>query len=212
MNAKGSEAAAVPMPAAPSPTQRCCRWILRACGWTVVFRWPPVPKCVVIFYPHTSNWDFVWGVLAYLSLGWPVKWCAKDDWFRWPLGILARALGGIPVNRRVRTGVVEQLKREYDSAQELYVAITPEGTRSRTDHWKSGFYHLALATGTPVGLAFIDRPSRRIGIDTYIALSGSEAEDLATLRAFYADKRGVRPQLQGEIRFVHKGVNGATRA
>ncbi len=192
----------MPMPAMPSLTQRICGRLLRMCGWTVVFRWPPAPKCVVIFYPHTSNWDFVWGVLAYLSLGWQVRWCAKDTWFRWPVGILARALGGIPVNRRERTGFVEQLKREYERERELYIAITPEGTRSRTDHWKSGFYRLALATETPVGLAFVDLPSRRIGVDTYIALSAREEEDLARIRAYYADKRGFHPELQGDIRFA----------
>lgn len=189
-------------------TQRICAWILAACGWTVLFRWPPEPKCVVIFYPHTSNWDFVWGVLAYLSLGWRVRWCGKDNWFRWPLGILARALGGIPVNRREHTGFVDRLKREYDHAQELYIAITPEGTRSRTDHWKSGFYHLALASRAPVGLAFIDCPTKRIGVETYIAMSGDEEKDLARFRAFYADKRGVRPQMQGEIRFLHHRSGG----
>jgi 1-acyl-sn-glycerol-3-phosphate acyltransferase len=172
----------------------------------VVFRWPPVPKCVVIFYPHTSNWDFVWGVLTYMSLGLPIRWCAKDNWFRWPVGILARAMGGIPVNRREHTGFVDQLRREYESAQELYVAITPEGTRARTDHWKSGFYRLALATGTPVGLAFIDTGSRRIGVDTYIELSASEEEDLARIREYYSDKRGVRPEMQGDIRFIKSGV------
>jgi len=202
----------MPMPATPSLTQRVCGRILRLCGWTVVFRWPPVPKCVVIFYPHTSNWDFVWGVLAYLSLGWKVRWCAKDNWFRWPVGILARALGGIPVNRREHTGFVGQLALEYARAQELYVAITPEGTRSRTDHWKSGFYHLALATGTPVGLAFIDHPSRHIGIDTYVELSGRVEEDLEMFRAFYAGKRGVRPQLQGDIRFLGRGTRQASGA
>lgn len=192
----------MPMPATPSLTQRVCARILRLCGWTVVFRWPPVPKCVIIFYPHTSNWDFIWGVLAYLSLGWEVKWCAKDTWFRWPLGILGRALGGIPVNRRERTGFVDQLRRAYDGAEELYIAITPEGTRARTDHWKSGFYHLALAANMKVGLAFIDRPSRRIGIDTYIDLSGRAEDDLERFRAYYADKRGVRPHKQGDIRFA----------
>ncbi|MFH1043575.1 MAG: 1-acyl-sn-glycerol-3-phosphate acyltransferase [Pseudomonadota bacterium] len=190
------------MPTTPSLTQRICGWILRTCGWTVVFRWPPAPKCVVIFYPHTSNWDFIWGVLVYLSLGWQIRWCGKDNWFRWPLGILGRALGGIPVNRRERTGFVGQLRREYERAQELYVAITPEGTRSRTDHWKSGFYHLALATDMLVGLGFVDYPSKRIGVDTYVALSGREEEDLANFRAYYADKRGFHPQLQGDIRFA----------
>ena len=198
--------ALMPMPATPSRTQRICAWILRKCGWTVVFRWPPQPKCVVIFYPHTSNLDFIWGVLAYLSLGWPVRWCAKDSWFRWPTGILGRALGGIPVNRREHTGFVEQLKRRYDEAQELYIAITPEGTRACTDHWKSGFYRLALATNTLVGLAFIDKPSRRIGIDTYIELSGNEEEDLASFRTYYADKRGVHPERQGDIRFIQHGA------
>ena len=199
------------MPAKLSLTQRVCRGILRLCGWTVVFRWPPMPKCVVIFYPHTSNWDFIWGVLAYLSLGWKVRWCGKDDWFRWPFGMLGRALGGIPVNRRERTGFVEQLKREYERAEQLYIAITPEGTRARTDHWKSGFYHLALSTRLPVGLAFIDRPTRRIGMDTYIELSANEEQDLATFRAYYADKRGVRPEKQGEIRFAHPAARAAGR-
>jgi 1-acyl-sn-glycerol-3-phosphate acyltransferase len=201
----------MPMPAKPTLTQRFCGWILRACGWTVVFRWPPVPKCVVIFYPHTSNWDFIWGVLTYLSMGIQVRWCAKDDWFRFPWGILARAMGGIPVNRREHTGFVAQLTREYERADELYIAITPEGTRARTDHWKSGFYRLALAAKTPVGLAFIDRPSKRIGMDTYIGLSGNETEDIDTFRAFYADKRGVRPALQGEIRFIQEGASAAKR-
>lgn len=201
----------MPPPSTPSRTQRVCAWILGLCGWTVQFRWPPAPKCVVIFYPHTSNWDFIWGVLAYMSLGWQVRWCAKDNWFRWPVGILARALGGIPVNRRERTGFVSQLKREYERAQELYIAITPEGTRSRTDHWKSGFYRLALATNTLVGLGFIDRPSKRIGIDTYVALSGNEEEDLATFRAYYADKRGVRPEKQGEIRFISSDTRGGSK-
>src|SRR5512140_3135224 len=151
------------MPNTPSLVQRFCGWILRTNDWSVEFRWPPSPKCVVIFYPHTSNWDFVIGVLAYLSAGWPVRWCGKDSLFVWPLGILMRALGGIAVNRRERTGFVGQFKREFERADKLHLAIAPEGTRARTDHWKSGFYHLALATGVPVGLAYIDYPSRRVG-------------------------------------------------
>jgi hypothetical protein len=165
----------------------------------------------VIFYPHTSNWDFVWGVLAYLSLGWRIRWCAKDTSFRWPVGILARALGGIPVNRREHTGFVDQLRREYERAQELYIAIAPEGTRSRTDHWKSGFYHLALATDTLVGFGFVDYPSKRIGVDTYMKLSAREEDDLASFRAYYSDKRGCHPELQGDIRFIQPGAREGDR-
>ena len=196
----------MPMLATPSLKQRICGWILRMCGWTVVFRWPPVPKCVVIFYPHTSNWDFVIGVLAYLSVGWPVRWCGKDSLFVGPLGTLMRALGGIAVNRRERTGFVGQFKREFERADKLHLAIAPEGTRARTDHWKSGFYHLALAAGVPVGLAYIDYPSRRVGLDTFLDLSGDEARDVARIRAYYADKRGRNPAQQGDIRLLQSGA------
>ena len=166
------------------------------------FRWPPSAKCVVIFYPHTSNWDFVVGVLAYLSVAWPVRWCGKDSLFRWPVGALMRALGGIPVNRRERSGFVGQFKAEFDRAEGLHLALAPEGTRARTDHWKSGFYRLALAAGVPVGLGYIDYPNRRIGLDTYLDLSGDESGDMARIRAYYAGKRGRNPVQEGEIRFV----------
>ena len=188
-------------PGANSASQRLCAGVLRLCGWKVDIQLPSAPKCVVVFYPHTSNWDFVIGVLAYLSVSWSLHWCGKDSLFRPPFGALMRALGGIPVNRRVSTGFVSQLKYEFDRAHGLHLAITPEGTRARTDHWKSGFYHLALAAGVPVGLAYIDYPSKRIGIDTFLELSGDEEADLAQFRAFYADKRGRNPAQQGEIRF-----------
>jgi 1-acyl-sn-glycerol-3-phosphate acyltransferase len=191
----------------PSP-RRLCAWLLRLTGWSVHFRWPSAPKCVVIFYPHTSNWDFVIGVLAYLSVGWPVHWCGKDTLFRPPFGALLRALGGLAVNRRERTGLVAQLMREFERAANLHLALAPEGTRARTDHWKSGFYRLALAAGVPVGLAYIDYPNRRVGLDTFIDLVGDEQEDMARIRAYYADKRGRNPAQQGDIRFVLPGARG----
>ncbi len=194
------------MPSTPSLVQRFCGWILRRNDWTLAFRWPPSPKCVVIFYPHTSNWDFVIGVLAYLSVAWPVRWCGKDSLFVWPFGTLMRALGGIAVNRRERTGFVGQFEREFERTDQLHLAIAPEGTRARTDHWKSGFYHLALAAGVPVGLAYIDYPSRRVGLDTFLDLSGDEAQDVARIRAYYADKRGRNPAQQGDIRLLQSGA------
>jgi 1-acyl-sn-glycerol-3-phosphate acyltransferase len=83
------------------------------------------------------------------------------------------------------------------------LAITPEGTRSRTDRWKSGFYHLALAAKVPLALAYIDYPRKRIGVGAYLEPTGNEAADLEAVRRFYADKTGKHPEHQGEIRFVH---------
>ena len=180
---------------------RFCRALLRLAGWKVELIWPPGPRAVVIFYPHTSNWDFVIGILARYAAAIPVRWVGKDTLFRWPFNGLFRRMGGIPVNRREHTGFVGQLCHELEHNAQLYVAIAPEGTRRKTDHWKSGFYRIAVTTGVPLGLAFIDYPSRRVGIDAWLDLTGRADEDLARIRAAYADKRGRYPEKQGAIRF-----------
>jgi len=177
------------------------RKVLSLFGWQVAVELPPGPKCVVIVYPHTSNWDFVVGYLAKLAAGLPLRWVAKHTLFRWPFGPLLRRMGGIPVNRGASAGFVEALVAEFDRRQRMWLAITPEGTRSRTDHWKSGFYRLALAARVPVGLGFIDYGRRRVGIETYLTLTGNEEEDLERIRAFYAEKVGKYPRQAGDIRF-----------
>lgn len=115
--------------------------------------------------------------------------------------MLFRGLGGIAVDRRVSTGLVEQLRARFDAHDTFYLAITPEGTRSRTEYWKSGFYQIARAARVPVGLGFIDYGGRRVGIDTWLELSGDADADMARIAAFYADKRGFHPEKAGPVRF-----------
>jgi 1-acyl-sn-glycerol-3-phosphate acyltransferase len=189
-----------PMPRPPTLAQRLARWLLGLFGWRVDIAWPPGPRCVIAFYPHTSNWDFVVGYLAKLAAGLPAQWIGKDTLFRWPFGRLLRRMGGIPVNRREPTGLIRQLAREFERRPWMWLAIAPEGTRRYVDHWKSGFYHLALDVKAPVGLAFIDWRSRVLGLTTYLTLTGDEEVDLERIRTAYAGKLGRRPELAGEIR------------
>jgi len=182
--------------------QRLAVWLLGLFGWSVEAQPPPTSKCVVIFYPHTSNWDFVIGMVARAAIWLPVHWAGKDTLFRWPMNGIFRWLGGIPVNRRERTGLTARLAAEFARRERFYLAITPEGTRSRTEGWKSGFYHLALAAKVPLALAYIDYPRKWIGIGGYLELKGDEAVDLDALRRFYADRKGKHPENQSEIRFV----------
>jgi 1-acyl-sn-glycerol-3-phosphate acyltransferase len=182
--------------------QRGASRLLRAFRWRVEVTWPPVPRCVIIVYPHTSNWDFVVGYLARLAIGLPVWWIGKNTLFRGPLGPLLRRMGGIPVDRRAPAGFIAQLSRELERRETLWLALAPEGTRARTDHWKSGFYRLALAANVPVGLAFLDYRTRVVGLSTYLDLTGDEHADLARIRAEYEGRTGKRPELAGEIRFA----------
>jgi 1-acyl-sn-glycerol-3-phosphate acyltransferase len=185
----------------PGPFARFCGALLQLFGWRVKLVWPPVPKAVVIVYPHTSNWDFVVGILARSAIAIPIRFVGKDTLFRPPFGGLFRRLGGIPVNRRQSTGFVGGLIDTFDQIGSLYLAIAPEGTRSKVDHWKSGFYRVALGARVPLGLAFIDYSRREVGIEHWLTLTGDEAADLARIRACYADKRGKKPEKEGEIRF-----------
>lgn len=180
--------------------QRGASLLLRLFGWRSVLVWPPSPKGIIIVYPHTSNWDFVIGVLYKFGVGLPARWIGKDTLFRWPLGGLFRRLGGIPVDRREPAGIVRSLLSEFDRNDWMWLALAPEGTRSRTDHWKSGFYRIAVKGRLPVGLGFIDYATRTIGIDTYLTLSGDPDWDLSRIREFYADKRGSRPEYASDIR------------
>lgn len=174
--------------------------LLRIAGWRVVLAQPVPRRCVAIFYPHTSNWDTVIGLCAKFLLGIRVRFVGKDTLFAKPLiGPLLVRWGGVPVNRREPAGFMRQMQGEFVRNDEFRLAIAPEGTRSRTPHWKSGFYRLARAADVPLALAYIDYPGREIGIGGYLDLTGDVAEDMARIRAFYADKRGRRPENQGPV-------------
>jgi len=176
------------------------RRLLALWGWRVAITPPPAPRCVIVVYPHTSNWDFVIGYLARVAAGLPVEWIGKDTLFRWPVAGLLRRMGGVPVDRRRPTGLIDQLAGELERRDRMWLALAPEGTRARTDHWKSGFYHLALKAKVPVGLAFIDYRTRVVGLDTYLTMSGDEEADLARIRAVYAGKEGKHPEQASDIR------------
>jgi 1-acyl-sn-glycerol-3-phosphate acyltransferase len=192
------------MPPHPLPTgwtARASRALLRLVGWQGVYAPLPGPKGVFIIYPHTSNWDFPLGVLYRHGAGLEVQWMGKASLFRGTLGPLMRALGGIAIDRSAAQGLTAAILDTYRQRDTLWLAITPEGTRGKVEHLKSGFYRIAVGAGVPCGLAFIDYATRRVGVDTYVTFTGDEARDLATLREYYASKRGRRPAFEGAIAF-----------
>jgi 1-acyl-sn-glycerol-3-phosphate acyltransferase len=185
--------------------QRLARGLLRACGWRVEFNGLPGPRGIIIVYPHTSNWDFVIGLLAKWAIGVPLRFVGKESLFRGftgaTLGRLMRLWGGRPVDRHKASGAVEQLAQLMQSEPWFWLALSPEGTRKFQDHLRSGFYHLALAMQVPVGLAFIDYRRRSVGVRDYVRMSGDVAADLNLLRRYYADKRGLHPHKAATIAF-----------
>lgn len=180
---------------------RLCHWIAKRWGWTLVNERPEATHYVLIGYPHTSNWDFILAMLFKFGVGLQFNWIAKQSLFRWPLGSLMRALGGIGVDRAHTRGLTAALAARIKQHPQMIIAITPEGTRGHTEFWRSGFYHLALATQLPVALGYICYRSKKIGIGPLLQLSGDPEADLLSIRAFYADKVARYPEQAGSIRF-----------
>lgn len=178
------------------------RWLLELLGWTLVDQAQRPARAVLIAYPHTSNWDALYALLAKLALQLGAHWVAKDVLFRWPFAGLLRRMGGVPVNRRQRTGFVEQMSAEFARREHFMLLIAPEGTRSRTDGWKSGFYRIALAARVPVGLGFVDYEKRQVGILAYVTLSGDPQRDIATIAEHYRQHPGKNPELASPIRWL----------
>lgn len=186
--------------------------VLRLFGWRVEFAGLPGPHGVIIAWPHTSNWDFFVGMLAKAAMGVPVRFWAKEALFRglagWTLGPFVRACGGVGVDRHQSQGMTEQTLRQMLESPFFWLALSPEGTRSRTPHWRSGFYRVAVAAKVPLGLAYFDYKNKQVGLTEFLTLTGDEEDDLAAIRAYYAHQgQGQHQELAGPICFREKTVS-----
>ena len=180
---------------------RVARLLLRFGGWTVVGGLPDVNKAVVIAAPHTSNWDGYWGLVFKVAIGLDVKFFFKHSLFWFPLSVLIRGMGGLPLNRGLANSAVAQAIHEFDSNETFFFALAPEGTRSKTTGWKTGFYRIAEGAGVPVVLGFMDYGRRRIGLGPILTLTGDADADIAVCRQFYAGIEGRRPGRTGPVVF-----------
>ena len=172
--------------------RRLARFVLRLSRWTVV---GDVPRQgIVVGAPHTSYWDFVLMLLVMWNGGVPPRVLVKKELFVGPLGWILRRCGGIAIDRDNPVGLVRDLIRQARSGEPFLLVIAAEGTRSTGEYWKSGFYRIARGAGLPIALGFVDGPSRTAGFGPTIKATGDVVADMDLVRAFYADKTGIKPE------------------
>jgi 1-acyl-sn-glycerol-3-phosphate acyltransferase len=165
------------------------RALLTTAGWRVEGEFPDRPKLVAIVAPHTTNWDFVVGILVVFALGLRVRFLGKHTLFGPPLGWLMRWLGGTPVVRDSPQGAVGDAAAMIAREERVLLGIAPEGTRTPGTPWRSGFYNIALAARVPILPAAFDYPSKALRLFPVFEPTGNYEADLARLQALYA---GVR--------------------
>lgn len=178
---------------------RFTHWVLRRLGWRFDGSLPEPAKSVVIGAPHTSNWDFIVFMGAVHAYRIDAHFLGKHTLFWWPLSLLLRSLGGIPVDRSAPGGLVRQVAAEFKRSETMVLVVAPEGTRKAVPHWKSGFVRLADGAGVPVVPAAIDCVNKVVTLGPPIFFEGDIDAFMDRIRAAFEGAAGFKPEGQGPI-------------
>jgi 1-acyl-sn-glycerol-3-phosphate acyltransferase len=175
---------------------------LALAGWQFEGEKPPEKKYVALAWPHTSNWDGLLLIALTQSIGLSMSCMIKNDWVKGPMGIALKKLGAVAIDRKGAHNVVQEMIDAFAHDDELVLVIPPEGTRRRTETWKSGFYHIARGANVPVVPGYLDYGRKRAGLGPAIHLTGDVKADMDKIRAFYAGvhARGLVPEHVGPIK------------
>ena len=177
--------------------------MLQTLSRKILFEWwgfsekisEPLPdKCVIALAPHTSNWDFIVGRLYTTAIGQSNLFLMKKEWFFWPLGILMKRIGGIPVYRNKKMNVTDSIAEQARKADIFRICVTPEGTRKANSEWKKGFYYIALKANIPILLYGLDYKTKTIVCTKKVIPNGNVDDQLLEIKDYFRDFTGKHPQ------------------
>lgn len=176
------------------------QWFLASVGWKAEGDLNLLPKkFVAIMAPHTSNWDLLFALGTVSALGIKFNWFGKKEMFRWPFGGLFKLLGGIPIERSASQNMVDLTSALIRTRERIIIGIAPEGTRSNSKYWKTGFYRIAHQAAVPIAFGFLDYKRKAGGLGPLMETTGDIEEDLKVIRGFYKGVTAKNPGLVGEI-------------
>ena len=175
------------------------RWIgdmiLNSMGWTIHGELPNLEKAIIIGGPHTSNWDLFLAMGSMLSVGLKFSWMMKKEAFFWPLGELWKAMGGIPIDRGADIDVIGQMKTAFAAKDKIWLGITPEGTRSKVERYKTGYLRIAKGVGVPLFIVGLDSVNKRVVLDRLWEPDGEIDTENAAIKAYIESHYvGINPE------------------
>jgi 1-acyl-sn-glycerol-3-phosphate acyltransferase len=172
---------------------------LAVTGWKVAGSVPDLPKFVLVLAPHTSNWDLPFILAVMYGLGLKINWFGKKELFPWPIGGVFKRLGGIPIDRSSRYNVVQQTAQTIREREQIVMGIAPEGTRSQSGHWRTGFYYIANLAQVPIVFGYLDYARKVGGLGPAMHTTGNIEADMKVIREFYSGITAKYPHKVGGI-------------
>lgn len=176
--------------------------LMRLAGWRVDGKMPDLPKYIIIGAPHTSNWDFVLflGIVFFLKID--VRYMGKAELFNNPFGWFFYWCGGIPVDRKKSTGLVEQMVDACNRSKNFILVIAPEGTRYHVHEWKRGFHHIAKSTGIPIVMAKVDGKSKTVHVGEVFQPGEDIEADMKTIQGAFEGMSGINPKKKTKKKYI----------
>jgi 1-acyl-sn-glycerol-3-phosphate acyltransferase len=170
-------------------------FIAKLFGWKIDPNTPEgIKKAVIVVGPHTSNWDFIIGKIAFMKYGIPGKFLIKKELFFFPFGYFLKKMGGIPVDRSKNNRFTDQAVELFEKHDSFYLVFTPEGTRSYNPNWKKGFYFIAQKANVPIYIAYIDFATKTGGFHSLFQPTGDVDADLKTIKGILSQYKGKFPE------------------
>lgn len=170
--------------------------LLRLLGWKVDGSTPDgIKKCVVVMGPHTSNWDFIIGKIAFSYYGVNAKFLIKKEAFVFGFGWLLKRMGGVPVDRKKNNNITEQAVQMFKNSDELFLIFTPEGTRKYNPNWKKGFYYIAQQANVPIYIAYMDYSKKIGGFHSHFEPTGDVEKDIEYIKSVLSQYKGKHPEM-----------------
>jgi len=174
--------------------QKFCIFLLKLLGWNYELSVEIPDKTVICVAPHTSNMDYIIGIIFYkAAIGSTPHVLMKKELFLFPFSRLFKSMGGIPVDRKKKTSVSDQMVELFNSEKRFRLAVAPEGTRQRTGQWKTGFYYIAMNANVPITLAYIDYSKKEVGVKKVFSPTGDYQSDIEEIKNYYKDVRAKYP-------------------
>jgi 1-acyl-sn-glycerol-3-phosphate acyltransferase len=170
-------------------------FILKIFGWKIDKSAPQgIKKAVIVVGPHTSNWDFIIGKMAFMNYGIKGRFLIKKELFFPPFGWILKAMGGIPVDRKKNNNFTDLAVSYFEENDSMFMVFTPEGTRSYNPNWKKGFYHIAMKANVPIYIAYMDYEKKIGGFHSLFQPTGNSDEDILKIKNILKNYKGKFPE------------------